>query len=52
LLVGFALWVTAAFVFSVRAVDEQDRWVFPEVRKWGALIAVGFGLFVLGMLLA
>ena len=52
LLAGFALWVGAAFVFSHRAVDEQDRWVRREVRRWGALIVVGFALFVLGMLMA
>lgn len=52
LLVGFFGWVSAAFAFSVRAIDEQDRWVMPEARKWGTLIALGFGLFVLGMALA
>lgn len=52
LLAGFALWVSSAFVFSARAIDEQDRWVVAEARKWGAAIVLGFGLFVLGMLLA
>jgi hypothetical protein len=52
LLLGFATWVSAAFVFASRAIDEHDRWVGAEVRKWGALIVVGFGLFVLGMTLA
>jgi hypothetical protein len=52
LLLGFALWVGSAFAFTVRAVDEHDRFVRPEVLRWGALIAVGFGLFVLGMTLA
>ena len=34
------------------AVDEQDRFVPREVLRWGAGIALGFGLFVLGMSLA
>ena len=52
LLLGFALWVSSAFAFTMRAVDEQDRFVRREVLRWGTLIAVGFGLFVLGMSLA
>ena len=52
LLLGFACWVGAAFAFSVRAIDSQDRWVVREARVWGALIVVGFGLFVLGMSMA
>jgi hypothetical protein len=52
LLCGFFGWVAAAFAFSARAIDEDDRWVVPEARRWGALIALGFGLFVLGMALA
>jgi hypothetical protein len=52
LLCGFLCWVSAAFAFSLRAIDEHDRWVGAEARKWGALIVLGFGLFVLGMSLA
>jgi hypothetical protein len=52
LLLGFGLWVGAAFVFSQRAVDAQDRWVAAEVRRWGALVVIGFALFVLGMVMA
>lgn len=52
LLLGFASWIGAAFAFSMRAIDEHDRWVLPEARKWGAVIVLGFGLFVLGMALA
>jgi hypothetical protein len=52
LLLGFFGWVSAAFAFSVRAIDEHDRWVLPEARKWGAVIVVGFAMFVLGMALA
>ncbi|HEX2676272.1 MAG TPA: hypothetical protein VHM19_06520 [Polyangiales bacterium] len=52
LLLGFASWVSAAFVFSVRAIDDQDHWVPAEAKKWGTVIVLGFGLFVLGMTLA
>lgn len=51
LLAGFACWVGSAFTFSVRAIDDEDRWVWPEVRRWGGMIALGFGLFLLGMAL-
>jgi hypothetical protein len=52
LLVGFFSWVFGAFVFSARAIDEHDRWVVAEAKKWSIVIALGFGLFVLGMALA
>jgi hypothetical protein len=51
LLAGFACWVASAFAFSVRAIDDEDRWVRSEARKWGSLIVLGVGLFVLGMTL-
>ena len=50
-LAGFVCWVCAAFAFSLRAIDDQDRWVPAEVKRWGGLSAAGFGLFVVGMLL-
>jgi hypothetical protein len=50
-LAGFACWVVSAFAFSVHAIDDEDRWVQREVRRWGSLVALGFGLFVLGMAL-
>jgi hypothetical protein len=52
LLLGFGVWVASAFAFTLRAIDEQDRFVPREALRWGTLIAVGFGLFVLGMSLA
>jgi hypothetical protein len=52
LLLGFFAWIAAAFAFSLRAIDAEDRWVWPEVQRWGVVIALGFGLFVLGMMLA
>lgn len=52
LLLGFVAWVSAAFVFSARAIDAQDRFVRREVQRWGSVIALGFGLFVLGLALA
>jgi hypothetical protein len=52
LLLGFAAWVSAAFVFSARAIDADDRFVGREARTWGSVIVLGFGLFVLGLALA
>jgi hypothetical protein len=52
LLVGFFSWVLGAFAFTQRAIDDEDRFVGREALRWGAVIVVGFGLFVLGMSLA
>lgn len=52
LLLGFFGWVAGAYIFTIRAIDEHDRLVPREALRWGAVIAVGFGLFVLGMALA
>lgn len=52
LLLGFFGWVGGAFVFVTRAVDEEDRLVGAEARRWGTVVVVGLGLFVLGMALA
>ena len=52
LLLGFAAFVGGAFAFSMRAIDDRDRFVTLEARRWGALIVVGFGLFAVGLALA
>lgn len=52
LLLGFGTWVAGAFAFTLRAIDEQDRFIRREALRWSAVIGVGFGLFVLGMSLA
>jgi hypothetical protein len=52
LLVGFAAFVTSAFAFSARAIDDDDHLRQPEAQRWGALIVVGFGMFALGLALA
>lgn len=52
LLLGFAAWVGGAFAFVTRAVDDEDRLVPRLARRWGTVVVVGFGLFVLGMALA
>jgi hypothetical protein len=52
LLLGFGIWVAGAFAFTLRAVDDEDRFVKREVLRCGAMIVVGFGLFVLGLSLA
>jgi hypothetical protein len=52
LLFGFLAWVGGAFAFTLRAIDADDRFIPREALRWGALIAIGFSLFVLGMSLA
>jgi hypothetical protein len=52
LLLGFFAWVGGAFAFTMRAIDAEDHFIPREALRWGAMIAVGFGLFVLGMSLA
>jgi hypothetical protein len=52
LLFGFLAWVSGAFAFSQRAIDDEDRFVRAEALRWGTLIVLGFGLFVLGLSLA
>ena len=52
LLVGFATWVGGAFAFTLRAIDEHDRWIAPEAKRWGIVIVVGLVAFVIGLVLA
>jgi hypothetical protein len=52
LLAGFLAWVSGAFLITTRAIDSEDRWVPREALRWGGVVVVGFGLFVLGMVLA
>lgn len=52
LLIGFFSWVFGAFMFAYRAVDDDDRFVLPEVRRWGVVIGLGLCLFVTGLSLA
>lgn len=52
LLFGFAAWIAGAFAFTLRAIDDDDRFVRREALRWGAVIVAGFALFVLGMALA
>ncbi len=51
-LLGFLAWVGGGFAFAARAIDEQNRLVWTEIRKWGTVIVLGIGLFVLGMAFA
>lgn len=52
LLLGFVAWVGGTFAFVTRAVDDEDRLVAGKARRWGTVIIIGFGLFVLGLALA
>ncbi len=49
---GFFVWLTAAFAFSHRAIDADDRLVPGEARRWSALGALGFAIFCAGLALA
>lgn len=51
LLFGFVCWTSAAFALSMRGLDDEERWVPRELKRWGGLIGVGFSLFLLGMVL-
>ena len=52
LLAGFGLWVFGAFMFSLRALDDEERYIPAQVRRWGAVIAVGLCMFFAGLALA
>ena len=52
LLLGFVCWVGSAFALSIRAIDDDERWVRVELVRWAGMIALGLSLFVLGMVLA
>lgn len=52
LLSGFTAFVAAAFAFSFRAIDDQDRLVRPAAVRWGAVIVAGLAMFALGLSLA
>ncbi len=51
-LLGFLLWGAGAYGVFTRALDQDDRFVDVELRKWGTAFVVGMGLFVLGLALA
>lgn len=51
-LVGFAAWLVGAWGVFTRALDEDDHFIQVELRKWGTLFVLGFGLFALGLALA
>jgi tetratricopeptide (TPR) repeat protein len=51
-LVGLVAWVTGGALLASRGLDARDAWVPAEARRWGTLIVLGLGLFVLGLALA
>lgn len=51
-LLGFALWILGAYGVFTRALDQDDRFIDGELRRWGTAFVVGMGLFVLGLSLA
>ena len=52
LLLGFIGWTTGAWMFLLRAIDEEDRLIGRPARVWGTVVIVGLGLFALGLSLA
>jgi hypothetical protein len=50
--VGLAVWVGAAFAFSRRAIDEEDRLRPRQAVRWGIAFLAGFALFAVGLALA
>ncbi|MFK7985390.1 MAG: hypothetical protein AB8I08_05120 [Sandaracinaceae bacterium] len=52
LLLGWIGWVTGAFLFAQRAIDEEDRIQPGPARVLGTIVVLGFGMFVIGMALA
>ena len=51
-LFGWLAWTGGAFVFAVRALDEEDRVIPAAARLWGTVVVLGFGSFVIGLALA
>ncbi|MBX7196110.1 MAG: hypothetical protein K1X94_28905 [Sandaracinaceae bacterium] len=51
-LLGFAGWVSGGAMLLQRGFDAEGELVGREVRRWGTVLVVGFGLFVLGLALA
>jgi hypothetical protein len=49
---GFFVWVAAAFAFSHRAIDVEDRLVRAEALRWSAVWALGFAIFCAGLAFA
>ncbi|MEM9189722.1 MAG: hypothetical protein AAGF12_11135 [Myxococcota bacterium] len=52
MLLGFFTWVFAAYAFATRTFDDQGKLISAKARRWGTLIVLGLGLFVLGLALA
>jgi hypothetical protein len=48
-LLGFAAWVSAAFLFAARAFDEHDRFVPKVARRFGAIFVLGAIAFSIGL---
>lgn len=48
-LLGFVVWVGAAFLFASRGIDADDRVQRPEAIRWGVLGVLGLLLFFAGL---
>jgi hypothetical protein len=52
LLAGFLTWVSGAWLFAMKGIDDEGRVRPRSARLWGSTVIVGLGLFVLGLALA
>lgn len=48
-LLGLCAWVFGAYQIFMRALDQDDRFIDAELKKWGTLFVLGMGLFLLGL---
>ncbi len=51
-LLGLAAWICGAALLAARGLDAEDRLVPAEARRWGTLLVMGLGIFLLGLALA
>lgn len=51
-LAGFATWVSGAFAFALRAIDDDERLISSEARRSGTVFIAGLALFTLGLWMA
>jgi len=48
-LLGFALWIGGAFGFALRVVSEEDRLVRRAAALFGAAVAIGLVIWLVGL---
>jgi tetratricopeptide (TPR) repeat protein len=51
-LIGFIAWVGGSYGFTALAIDPYGQLIWRRVRRWGTVVVLGLGLFILGLALA